>query len=198
MKSRFEIDRESSIDNLLIARKLAQFGPTSLSIDDFKLSRSPSSPTSILKNSHLNNKTLHKESSSSFDEKDQKIEYIPPSPSVKIENTSNEQKSIFKLGIQPAKHRFGFLMTDIKPIRQSASTSNIKSSPNSPSGSFRMKYELPNIKKVSAPVKSAKPLMVVSFSTTSLNDSNKNDMKSVSDENNQSPLIRKSPKMQSE
>ena len=197
MKPRFEIDRESSIDNLLVARRLAQFGPTSLSIDDFKLSHSPSTPISILKNSKLN-KPLHKESSSSFDEKDQKIEYIPPSPSVKIENTSKDQKSLFKLGIQPAKHRFGFLLADIKPIKQTTSSSNITSTPNSPSGSFRMKYELPNMKKVSAPVKSGKPLMVVSFSTNSLNDSKKIDYKDSGSDNNQSPLITKSPKLVSD
>lgn len=196
MKTRFEIDRESSIDNLLIARRLAQFGPTSLSIDDFKLSHSTSSPISILKKSNLN-KPLHKENSSVFDEKDQKVEYIPPSPSVKIENTSNEQKSIFKLGIQPAKHRFGFLMADIKPIKQSNSSSNL-SMPNSPSGSFRMKYELPNMKKVSTPVKSGKPLMVVSFSTNSLNDPKKNSFKDrSSDSDNKSPLS-KSPNCVSE
>ena len=34
-----------------------------------------------------------------------------------------------------------------------------------------MKYELPNVKKVDTPVKTDKPLMVVSFSSTQLNNS---------------------------
>ena len=61
-----------------------------------------------------------------------------------------------------------------------------------------MKYELPNIKKVSAPVKSGKPLMVVSFSTNSLNDTKKNDLKDRKNDSYQSILVSKSPKLTSD
>ncbi|OHT17656.1 hypothetical protein TRFO_00942 [Tritrichomonas foetus] len=131
--NRFEVeDNESNIDTLLAARRLAQCCPTSLSVDDFK---------------------------SQSREKQAKIEYIPPSPKVEIEQTG---QSAFKLGIPSAKHRFGFLLTDIKPIEQA------KNQKSASTSSFKMKYELPNVRKVNTPVKSIKPLMVVSFSTTAL------------------------------
>ncbi|OHT06372.1 hypothetical protein TRFO_05566 [Tritrichomonas foetus] len=128
-----ETHDSTNIDNLLVARRLAQFCPTSLSVDDFK-SQSPDTP-----------------------DKKEKVEYIPPTPSVKIEQP---EKSAFKLGLPSPKHRFGFLLADIKPIDQSSA----KQPP------LKMKYELPNVRKVTTPVKTDRPLMVVSFSSTHLNN----------------------------
>lgn len=169
MKHRFEFDdHESHIDNLMVTRRLAQFCPTSLSLEDLKSSDLSKSSSSQL---------YFKRSSSSFDESDKKVEYIPPSPSVKIEKTSSEPKSVFKLGIQPAKHRFGFLLADIKPISNSNINASSSSTNLTSTESLKIKYELPNIRKVVTPVKTLKPLMVVSFSTTSLNDLNNNGYK---------------------
>ena len=121
---------ESDIDNILAARRLAQFCPTSFSIDDFK------APT-----------------------RKQRIAYIPPTPSVKTELIS--EPSPFKINLPSPKHRFGFLLADIKPINKEKTNQN----------NLKMKYELPNVKKVDTPVKTDKPLMVVSFSSTQLNNS---------------------------
>ncbi|KAK8848088.1 hypothetical protein M9Y10_019144 [Tritrichomonas musculus] len=170
MRAKFKIDEHESIDNLLVARRLAQFCPTSLSIDDFQSRPSKSSSTLSLKSPIS--------SADNLIETTKKVEYIAPSPSVKVESLSSnniaEPKSAFKLGIQPAKHRFGFLLADIKPIENKINVSNSCSnmSPNKPF--LKMRYELPNVKKVDTPIRSTKPLMVISFSSANLNNTDNN------------------------
>lgn len=168
MKTKLRFDEHDNIGNLLIARRLAQFCPTSLSIDDFKTRPSKSSSSLNLNSSISSTENLMDES--------KKIEYIQPSPLIKIDKKSSnikEVKSEFKLGIQPSKHRFGFLLEDIKPINNKINSFN-SCSDLSPRPSKKMRYELPNVKKVDTPIKSSKPLMIVSFSSNNLNNSNNN------------------------
>lgn len=166
MQMKLKFDEYENIDNLLITRRLAQFCPTSLSIDDFK-SRPKKSTSSLNLNSSIS-------SAENLIDESKKIEYIQPSPVVKIDKLSSnisESKSDFKLGIQPSKHRFGFLLEDIKPINNKIKSCNSCSN-LSPRPSKKMRYELPNVKKVDTPIKSTKPLMIVSFSSSNLTNNN--------------------------
>ena len=180
MKKKFKYDEPANIDNLLVARRLAQFCPTSLSIDDLKGD---------------NRSSFHMASTNSSEkiEEPNQNKYIPPTPSVRIEKSPStqaiESKSPFKLGIEPAKHRFGFLLADIKPISQGNVNLHKSKSTVLP---VKVKYELPNVKKVDTPVKSVKPLMVVSFSSTNLNQNGNSPLKSQTSANlPRSPLFPK-------
>jgi hypothetical protein len=81
--------RDPSVDGLLIARRLARFSPTSLSLEDVGASWG-------------NRKNPSRKAES---------EFIPPSPSVVTEASPG-----FRVPKPVTGHRFGFLLEDIKPI----------------------------------------------------------------------------------
>jgi hypothetical protein len=117
---------DEALDGLLIARRLARCCPTSLSLEDVS---SEARPISRRSKSSISN-------------------FIPPAPSI-----ATEASPTFRVPIPPAKHRFGFLLADIKPIEIA------KQVP-------KMRYDLPNVKQVQSSVKCGSPVMVVSLQGT--------------------------------
>lgn len=127
---------DDHIDGLMIARRLAQFCPTSLSMDLI--------PKEAMRK---------RKKAPSKRRRDESTEFIPPAPQV-----VTEASPTFNLEIPQKKQRFGFLLEDIKPIERP---------PPSPA---KMRYELPNVKQVTTPVKHGRPLMVVSLSCADLKE----------------------------
>lgn len=85
-------NNEAVLDNWLAVRRLAQFCPTSLSIDDL----------------HSITVRSYDKKSSDASEDMSKHKYIPPSPSVTSEEVVYSSKEA------PKKSRFGFLLHDVK------------------------------------------------------------------------------------
>lgn len=83
---------ESVLDNWLAVRRLAQFCPTSLSIDDL----------------HSLTVRSYDKKSSDASEDLSRHKYIPPAPSVTAEEVPSSSTSA------PKKSRFGFLLRDVK------------------------------------------------------------------------------------
>lgn len=135
---------EAQVDGLMVARRLAQFCPTSLSMD-------------LIPNLDVKKRKKLDSNKSA----DQSTEFIPP-----VSQVVTQASPTFHVGIPQKRNRFGFLLEDIKPLEKPAA------------GPAKMRYELPNVKEVTAPVKYARPLMVVSLSLADLkNKSEKGDGK---------------------
>jgi hypothetical protein len=75
--------------------------------------------------------------------------FIPPAPSVVTEASS-------KFRVPAARHRFAFLLSEIKPIETERPAL------------AKMRYDLPNIKRLPASLKGAEPVVVVSLSDSAL------------------------------
>ena len=129
-----EID---SSDNLFIARKLARFCPTSLSVDDLKIIQSGKKEKNTEKNDNLN--------------------YLPPKPNIIIER---EKEDI----VDEKKTNNRFLNIFKSPKKESL---KLKDPP-------KLIYELPNVKSVKTQLKTLKPIMVVSLSSSNLKELSQN------------------------
>lgn len=79
------------------------------------------------------------------------FEYIPPSPTISIETNNKNNHHNQNL---PNNNRFAFLISDTKQNDICNNNSN---------NIFKMKYELPNIKILQSPIKTFKPIQIVSF-----------------------------------
>jgi hypothetical protein len=115
-----------ALGGLLIARRLARCCPTSLSLEDIASEargKRAAAPAPL-------------------------ASFIPPAPSI-----VTEASPAFRVPMPAANHRFGFLLSDIKPIETAKQAS-------------KMRYELPNVKQVRGHI--GRPVMVVSISETEL------------------------------
>ncbi|OHT12843.1 hypothetical protein TRFO_17216 [Tritrichomonas foetus] len=181
-----------SIDNLLFARKLVQFCPTSFSVDDLN----ENFTSHVLQRSHS-----------------EKVHFIPPNPLVSAfavspsltskslsssynsaslisfsEQGQNSSSNLFHFNkninsnskeTQPktSVSRFDFLMNDIASIKSNSFSNKSLNCKENEKCIKKMKYELPNLRQLklsgcsssclSVP-RSRKPLMVVSLSSLDL------------------------------
>lgn len=124
-------------DSLSMARRLAQFCPTSLSMEDLaSVSRSPR-------------------------RKKARGRFIPPESSVMTEATPKVHVPRSK-----TRHRLDFLLDE-----------STDSKPETSTQSKKMRYELPNVRQITTPVKFGRPFMVVSLSSANLKDADEEETK---------------------
>lgn len=131
-----DVAQDELLDGIMMARRLAQFCPTSLSLEEI-----PHKQTRKRRR-HRSKAPAHPP-----------VEFIPP-----VSQVVTEASSAFNVNLPVKRHRFGFLLEDIKPIE-------IEKPAATPT---KMRYELPNVKQVASPGKLGRPLMVVSLSSTDL------------------------------
>jgi hypothetical protein len=127
-----DLSVDGDLNDLMVARRLARCCPTSLSLEDVTTESHPIS-------------RKNKSSSATLSH------FIPPSPCV-----VTEVSSAFRVPMPSSKHRFAFLLSDIKPIEIAKQTP-------------KMRYELPNVKQVQSSMKGGHPVMVVSLSSDEKN-----------------------------
>ena len=125
-----------NMENVLLAKKLATYQPTSLSIDDISLYEEKRKAKSNSKSYKTNNKA-----------------FFTPKPIINNKISSNNQKSTNE---QNLTHENKF--ADIFGFHS-------KKSDNNSQIRVAMQYELPNVKLIRTYAKSRKPLKIVDFSS---------------------------------
>ena len=141
MNSKPGMTNTQSIDGLLIARRMAQFCPTSISMADFK---------------HLIKKPQIKKQSNE--------EFHPPKPHVEIIKENSLPESPLK------NNRFSFLFQNSSGVSNDQLNSNSNDKSKSKE-SLKLCYQLPNVELIKTPNrKPGRPLMVVSLSRDVINN----------------------------